>query len=122
MGDEEGVEHVSTVQHALLDERVEGDGFLEARGSDVLAVLEFELRLHTAGDGEVAVGQLPEVAGTEGAGFNDDFLGGFLVVPITHHDVGAGDHDFTLVGALGVVPSIRVDGDLHAVGLQDRRC
>ncbi len=116
MGDEEGVEHVSSVQHALLNQRVEGDGFFEAGGSDVLAVLQLELGLHTAGDGKVAIGQLAKVTGTEGAGFNDDFLGGFLVVPVAHHDVGAGDHDFTLVGALGVVPGVRVDGDLHAVG------
>ena len=61
VSDEEGVQHVAAIKHTLFDERVEGNGFLKASGSDVLAVLQLELRLYTAGDGEVAVlGQLAQ--------------------------------------------------------------
>ena len=116
MSDEEGVQHVATVKDALFDQRIERDGLLETGGRHVLPVLQLELRLYTTGDREVAVlGQFSEVARTEGSGFDDD-LRRSIVVPIAHHDVWTRDHDFSFIGPLRVVPCIRVDGDLYAVG------
>jgi len=83
VSDEEGVQHVAAVKDALFDQRIESDGFLKTGGRHILAVLQLELGLHTSGDREVAVlGELTEVARAEGAGLDDDFLGGFLVVPV----------------------------------------
>ena len=57
MGDEEGVQHVSTVEDALFHQRVEGDGLLKARWSNVLSVFQLELGLDATGDGQVAIGR-----------------------------------------------------------------
>ena len=87
--------------------------FSSSGAGNVLAVLQLELALHATGDGQIAVlGQLPEVAGAEGTGLDDDLLGLLGLVPVALHDVGAGHDDLALVGAVGIVPGRGVDGHL----------